>query len=604
MRHLGWKEPDIVLVTGDAYVDHPAFGAAVIARAFESAGYRVAVLPQPDWRTPEAFREFGRPRLFFGITAGNVDSMVNIYSPAKVPRRRDEYAPGGETGKRPPRATIAYTAAAKGAFKGVPVIIGGLEASLRRLAHYDYWDETVRRSMLVDSKADILVWGMGEGTTLEIARRLAAGARASEILDVPGTVVRNASKPEECVELSSFEECAASKEEFSRAFVKWYVNPGLCYAQKHGPVYIVQNLAPEPPTTAELDAIYSLPFTRRPHPRYGPSPRIPAYDMIKDSVTSHRGCAGGCAFCSIFAHQGKRVSSRSLENIIEEVKRMAAEPDFTGTITDIGGPTANMYQCGCTEGWCPKPSCLHPVKCEHFIVRHNRWFEVLRTALRIPGVNHVFIGSGIRHDLFTGRDEKYVQEIITRFTGGHLKVAPEHSVDAILSHMRKPKFGVFREFERLFNSARKKSGKKSYLVPYMISGHPGCTLDDQLALAEFIRTLGWTPKQVQDFIPLPMTLSGAMHYTGKDPLTGEKVHVVQGAEKNEQRALMQFSTPENYNAVKRALIKAGRTDLLGPGPRCLIPYKKPVVTDEPKKPRPDGQRGGGAPREEYFDDMK
>jgi uncharacterized radical SAM protein YgiQ len=570
MRAKGWDAVDVAIVTGDAYVDHPSFGAAVIARVLEDAGFRVGVLPQPDWKDPDAFRVFGRPRLFFGVTAGNVDSLVSRYSPAKVPRKKDDYSPGGKAGLRPPRASITYTAAVRAAYKGVPIVLGGIEASLRRLAHYDYWDDAVRRSVLVDAKADLLVCGMGEKTIVQIAKRLDAGERVKELEDVLGTVVRTRELPKgKYIELPSFEEVQKSKRVFNRAFRKWYTKPDARFAQKHGGAYVVQN-PPSAMTTAELDRVYALPFTMRPHPRYGPRPDIPAYTMIRGSITSHRGCFGGCAFCAVGVHQGKRVVSRSRQSVLDEAARLAAQPDFSGTITDVGGPTANMYAASCGRDSCDRPSCVYPDICKHLRIRHHRYFGLLRAVRRIPGVKHVFVGSGIRHDLLIGKDEKYIRELVKNHVGGHLKVAPEHAAAGVLNAMRKPPLAAFREFQRVFNRERKKAEKKVYLVPYFISGHPGTTMEDQLALAWFIRTLGHFPEQLQDFTPTPMTLAAAMFHTGEDPLTNEKVHVPRGREKNEQRALMQYADPRNRAAVVRVLERLGRTDLIGSGPRCLI----------------------------------
>lgn len=574
MEKLGWKYVDVVVITGDAYVDHPSFGAAIIARVLEKAGFRVGVIPQPDISRPDSMQSLGRPRLMFAVTAGNVDSMVNLYNPSKVPRRKDDYSPGGEPGRRPRRATIAYTAAARAAFKGVPVVIGGVEASLRRLAHYDYWDDKVRRSILVDAKADILVYGMGERPIVEIAIRLAEGEDVREIKDVLQTVARVESVPEKCVELPSFEETSKSENAFARAFAKWYKNPGGCFVQRHGDTSLLHNASCPAPSKSELDAIYDLPITRRPHPMYDRGPAIPAFEMIKDSITSHRGCAGGCAFCAISAHQGKTVSSRSRESVLGEASRMAADEGFSGTVTDVGGPTANMYAATCDRGGCDRPSCLYPKLCEHFHSRQNRYFELLRAVRKLPGINHVFVGSGIRHDLFRGRDAKYIEELVKNYVGGHLKVAPEHVSAGALRTMRKPPIGDYERFAGEFNRAKKSAGKKLYLVPYFITGHPGTTMEDQVALAEYIKKMPHNPEQMQDFMPAPMTLAGAMYYLGCDPVTGKEVHVPRGSEKNEQRALAQFFQPRNRRRVIRALERAGRTDLVGTRPECLIGPEK------------------------------
>jgi len=599
----GWDSVDVVLVTGDAYVDHPSFAAALLGRVMEAEGYRVAVLSQPDWHSAEPWRRFGRPRLCFAVSAGNMDSMVNHYTANRKVRNDDAYTPGGRIGRRPDRATLAYCQRAREAYRGVPVIAGGVEASLRRLAHYDYWSDKVRRSILLDAKADLLVYGMGERPLLEILRRLAAGEPVREIRDVRGTVYRlGASESTESVPavdtvlLPSYEEVAANK----RAFVEMTrlvhreTNPSCArrLIQHHGREAVVVNPPALPLSEAEMDRIYGLTFTRRPHPSYGRE-KIPAYEVIRKSVTIMRGCFGGCAFCSLAMHQGRIIQSRSRESVVGEVRRMAAEPAFKGTVSDIGGPTANMYRMHgsrpevCAK--CRRPSCLHPSVCKLLVTDHQPLLELMRACRDVPGVKQVLVASGIRMDLARLSPE-YIRELVRHHTGGLLKVAPEHVDPEVLRLMHKPPVEEFEAFVDEFRRAATAAGKELYLVPYFMAGHPGSDLKAMIRVAQFLRLSGLRPEKVQDFIPVPMDLATCTYYTGIDPATGQEVYVPRGArERRLQRALLQYWKPENYADVRRALEQAGRLDLIGPGRECLIPARAPREAGERKRGRGPGR---------------
>jgi uncharacterized radical SAM protein YgiQ len=617
MRARGWDAPDVVLVSGDAYVDHPSFAAALLGRVLEGAGYRVAILAQPDWKSADAWRALGRPRLFYGVSAGNMDSMINHYTANRKRRNDDAYSPGGRIGLRPDRPTPIYAQRCREAFPGVPVVIGGVEASLRRIAHYDYWSDVVRPSMLVSSKADLLVYGMGERPIVEIARRLAAGDDVKALRDLRGVAYllgRKEALPEHrfsgeagtatddrTVELPSFEDVVADKVAFARAtgLLHYETNPlnARRLVQRHGDRVLVQNPPSLALTEGELDAAYEQAFARAPHPSYREP--IPAFEMIKDSITTMRGCFGGCTFCSITMHQGRAIQSRSPESVQREVEKVAAAPGFKGTISDVGGPTANMYRMRCTrpdvEARCRRLSCIHPSVCKLLGTDHKPTIDLLRRARATPGVKRVFVQSGIRMDL-ARLDDEYVDELARHHVGGHLKVAPEHVSDAVLELMKKPAQRTFEEFAEKFERASEKAGKEQYLVPYFIASHPGSTLAEMIELATFLKRSGYRPRQVQDFIPAPMDVATCMYHTGLDPLTMRPVPVVKRLkERVMQRALMQFFVPENWFAVHRALVEAGRRDLIGRGPECLIPPEPPPEALEARsraRPAPAEEDGG------------
>jgi uncharacterized radical SAM protein YgiQ len=584
MRDRGWDEVDVVFVTGDAYVDHPSFAMALLGRVLEAAGFRVGIVSQPDWTSCEAWRTFGRPRLFFAISAGNMDSMINHYTANRKVRNDDAYSPGGRIGRRPDRATLAYCQRSREAYKGVPVIAGGVEASLRRLGHYDYWSDKVRRSILMDCKADLLAFGMGEALILEIARRLDGGETVKDLRDMRGVAYLLGAKespPDDALELPSYEEIASDKPAFADAtkIIHHETNPYNARAlkQRHGDRWVVCNRPPLPISTAEMDAIYGLPYTRKPHPAY--SEAIPAFEMIKDSVTIMRGCFGGCTFCSITTHQGRIIQSRSHESVVAEIRDMGADPDFKGTISDIGGPTANMYRMKCSkpevEVTCRRQSCVHPSICRLLDTDHDPLIEIMREARATPGVRNVMIASGIRMDL-ANRSPEYVRDLTRHHVGGHLKVAPEHSDPEVLKKMRKPKVDGFVEFAEAFERESRAAGKEQYLVPYFISSHPASDLAAMIDLAVFLKRNGYKPDQVQDFIPAPFDVATAMYYTGLDPFTKKPVFTARKLrDRKVQRALLQFFKPENYFAVRQALEDAGREDLIGRGCDALIPSEAP-----------------------------
>ncbi|MCU0962492.1 MAG: YgiQ family radical SAM protein [Pirellulaceae bacterium] len=583
-RERGWHEVDVVFVTGDAYVDHPSFAMAILGRVLEAAGLRVAILSQPDWHSCEAWRRFGRPRLFFAISAGNMDSMINHYTANKKVRNDDAYSPGGRIGQRPDRATLAYCQRAREAYKGVPVIAGGVEASLRRLAHYDYWSDKVRRSILLDCKADLLLYGMGEDAILEIAQRLAAGQSVRDLRDMRGAAYAmgaSESAPDDALVLPSYEQVCADKLAFADAtrLIHLETNPHNArrLVQFHDRQAVVVNPPRLPLSQSAMDRIYGLPYTRRPHPVYREA--IPAFEMIRDSVTIMRGCFGGCTFCSITAHQGRIIQSRSQESVLAEIQQMTADPQFSGVVSDIGGPTANMYEMRCTrpdvEAICRRQSCVHPTICKLLGTDHGPLVQLMRAARDVPGVRKVLVASGIRMDL-ARRSPEYMRELTRHHVGGQLKVAPEHVDPDVLYLMRKPSNDDFEEFGEAFAVESRKAGKKQHLVPYFIASHPGSDLDAMIHLAVFLKQNGYQPDQVQDFIPAPMDVATAMYYTGLDPFTKKPVHVARHLrDRKLQRALMQFFQPENYFLVREALIKAKRTDLIGDGCDCLIPALPP-----------------------------
>ena len=565
MAARGWDELDVLFISGDAYIDHPAFGVPLLARLLEAAGYRVGILAQPDWRNPEALRAMGRPRLFVAISAGAMDSMVSHYTAAKKVRNDDAYTPGGVSGARPNRALIAYTAAVKGALKGVPVIIGGIEGSLRRLAHYDYWDNAVRRSILVNSKADLLVFGMGENPLLTIAARLAAGATLADLGDIPGTARVVSVKPEgEAIELPAFETVAADRSAYGEAFrlAEAEANPwcGRPLLQQHGGRWVVVNPPALPLDEAALDGIYTLPFVRRPHPVY--TEKIPAFEQIRFSITAHRGCAGGCAFCAITAHQGKVIQSRSTASILAEVARLAGHPDFRGTLSDVGGPTANMYGLRCrrpeVQERCRRPGCLYPEICPHLVVDDSAAVGLLAAVRKVPGVRHVFVASGVRHDLLL-RQPAYFAALLAHHVGGLLKIAPESTAKNVTRVMRKPGPEVLTAFLQRFREGSLKLKLRQAVIPYFISSHPGSTLSDMIDVALYLKRQQLRVEQVQEFTPTPGTLATCIYYTGCDPQTGEKVHVPRAPEERRmQKALLLWHLPTSRADIRAALRRCGR----------------------------------------------
>lgn len=582
MKERGWQQADFVLVTGDAYVDHHSFGTAIIGRLLERYGYKVAVLPQPDYKSAEDFQRFGKPRLGFLINSGVVDSMVNNYSVFKHRRKTDEYAPGGKAGNRPDRAVIVYSNRAKEAYKDVPVIIGGIEASLRRLGHYDYWSDKVRRSILLDSKADLLIYGMGERAIVEIAEALDSGIAARDITWVRGTCYRakdlsiaESAGEENLKVLPSFDDISSDKKAYARSFAVQFKNndsiSAVTLAEKYtDTVYVVQN-PPQPPLEREeLDDIYNLPFENEWHPMYDDMGGIPAFKEIKFSVVSSRGCFGGCSFCALTYHQGRQVRSRSKESIVNEVKRLTQKEDFKGYIHDVGGPTANFRGPGCKKqlksGVCTHRDCLYPAVCPNMTPDHSEYLDLLRAVRAVDGVKKVFIRSGIRYDYLVADPhcDAFIDELCRYHISGTLKVAPEHISERVLHYMRKPSKKVFLDFDKRYKAANKRLGKKQYLIPYLISSHPGSTLEDAVELAVFLKEYGFVPDQVQDFYPTPGTLSTCMYYTELDPLTMKPVYVAKNMEeKRMQRALIHYNKKENRDLVMKALKKAGKVDLAG-----------------------------------------
>ena len=591
MAARGWDEVDVVFVTGDAYVDHPSFAMALLGRLLESEGFRVAILSQPDWHSCDAWRTFGRPRLFFAISAGNMDSMINHYTANRKVRNDDAYSPGGAIGRRPDRATLAYCQRAREAYKGVPVIAGGVEASLRRLAHYDYWSDKVRRSIILDCKADLLVYGMGERGILEIAQRLNSGQTLHDLRNMRGMVYRlgaSESPPSEAgdgvptVTLPSYEEVSTDKWKFAEMTKISHLETNPYNAKRlvqyHDRECIVATPPAIPLAQPEMDRVYNLPFTRKPHPSYGKQ-NIPAYEVVKDSVQIMRGCFGGCTFCSITAHEGRIIQSRSQESVLAEIRQMTADKDFKGTISDIGGPTANMYKMRCSrpevEAKCRRLSCVHPTICKLLGTDHGPLVQLMKAAREEPGVKKVLVASGIRMDL-ARRDPVYMRELVTHHVGGYLKVAPEHVDPNVLHAMKKPDADDFVEFDRQFKKASAKAGKKQYLIPYFIASHPGSSLDSMIELALFLKRNHYKPDQVQDFIPSPFDIAACMFHTGLDPFTKKPVYIAKHLrDRKLQRALMQFFKPENYFEVRKALEQAGRQDLIGDGCDSLIPSKPP-----------------------------
>ncbi len=576
------KQLDVVLVTGDAYVDHPSWGVSAIGRWLEAHGYSVGIIAQPDWSDPASFQALGEPRLFFGITAGNMDSMVNRYTASKRLRSADAYAPGGEMGHRPDRATIPYVARARQAYPGVPVVIGGIEASLRRLVHFDFWQNRIRGSILMDSKADLLVFGMGERQILEIARRLDATGDPKACRDIPGVAYALGGKEpkpegENVIELPTLEECKKDKLHLNRVTLEMYKesNPhcGRTLIQKHGARWVVQNPPAESITTQEMDQLHELPYAYAPHPCYRKP--IPALNSIAGSVTINRGCSGGCSFCALTIHQGKDVTSRSHESVIREMKQLPKRKGFNGIVSDLGGPTANMFHMHCTNEAankvCRRVSCLHPVRCKHYGTDHKPYLELLREARELPGIKRVYINSGIRYDL-AALDDEFVEELALHHVQGQLSVAPEHAGEEALMKMRKPDIKYFTAFMERFKEANRKAGKKQYMVPYFQCAHPGVGPEETIALALYMKEHRLKPRQVQMFMPTPSTISTATWFTGVDPYTKQDVFIARDRkERSRQRALLFFWKREEHPHVREALIAWGRSDLIGRGKECLVP---------------------------------
>ena len=597
MEKRGWDQVDFAYIIGDAYVDHPSFGHAIISRLLESRGYRVGIISQPDWKDPKSVCVFGEPRLGFLVSSGNMDSMVNHYSVSKKRRKTDAYTPGGEMGKRPDHACVVYGNLIRQTYKNTPVILGGIEASLRRLAHYDYWSDSLKRSILLDSGADIVSYGMGERSIVEIAEALDAGIPVEELTYIDGTVVRvkDRERIKDAEFLPSYEELKQDKKNYARSFYTQYINTdafnGRRLAEPYSDhLYVVQNPPSKPLSTVEMDDVYALPYVRTYHPSYEEKGGVPAVSEIRFSLISSRGCFGGCSFCALTFHQGRIVQVRSHESLLKEAETVTKEKDFKGYIHDVGGPTANFRHPSCKKqmehGVCRNRQCLFPAPCKNLDADHSDYVSLLKKMRDIPGVKKVFIRSGIRFDyLLADRKNEFLRELCEHHVSGQLKVAPEHVSDQVLALMGKPQNKVYEEFIRQFGKMNERLGKKQYLVPYLMSSHPGSTLKEAVKLAEYCRDLGYMPEQVQDFYPTPSTLSTCMYYTGLDPRTMEPVYVPRNPhEKAMQRALIQYRNPKLYDLVAEALEKAGRTDLIGYGPKCLI------------RPRRDGraQSSGGS----------
>ena len=587
MEERGWEQCDFIIVTGDAYVDHHSFGTAVISRVLENAGYKVGIIAQPDWHSTDDFMKLGRPRLAFLVNAGNMDSMVNHYTVSKRLREKDLYSPGGKMGLRPDRATIVYCNKIREAYKNINICIGGVEASLRRFAHYDYWADKVRKSILTDSGADLLIYGMSEKQIVEVAHYLNEGFDAKYIRHVPGTCYLADSLDEvyeEHIVIPSYKEVSTDKIKYCEAFKITYQEQdpirGRTIVQDQGDKFLVVNKPEVILNREELDAVYDLPFTKEYHPSYEPMGGIPALEEVKFSIVGSRGCFGNCSFCAITFHQGRAVQSRSKESIVKEAKEMTEMKDFKGYIHDVGGPTANFRKPACkhqlTIGACKTKQCLSPGVCKNMEVDHKEFIDVLRSVRSLPKIKKVFVRSGIRYDyVMADKDDTFFKELVEHHVSGQLKVAPEHVSEKVLKHMGKPAGRTYEDFRQKFFRITEKLGKKQYIIPYLMSSHPGSTLKEAIELAEYLRDIKYQPEQVQDFYPTPGTLSTTIFYTGLDPITMKPVYVPKSKEeKAMQRALLQFSNPKNYNIVYDALMKAGREDLIGNGPKCLIKSKE------------------------------
>jgi uncharacterized radical SAM protein YgiQ len=617
MDVLGWDACDVILVTGDAYVDHPSFGMAIIGRLLEAQGFRVGIIAQPDWQSAEPFAALGKPTLYFGITGGNMDSMVNRYTSDRRLRHNDSYTPGGEGGKRPDRAVIVYAQRCREAFKDVPIVLGGIESSLRRIAHYDYWSDKVRRSILVDAKADILLYGNAERAIVEVTHRIAKGAKPHELDDVRGIATMKSAVPDgwtevraddieasdegarasgamSVVRLPAFEQLENDKEAYARAsrVLHRESNPGNArpLVQKHGDRELWVTPPPIPLNTPEMDGIYELPYARAPHPSYGDA-KIPAWDMIRFSVTIMRGCFGGCSFCSITEHEGRIIQNRSEESVLREIGEVRDKTKgFTGIISDIGGPTANMYRIACkdkeTESLCRKPSCVYPDICPNLNTSHDSLIQLYRKAREVPGIKKVMVASGVRYDLAV-KSPAYIKELVTHHVGGYLKIAPEHTESGPLSKMMKPGIGAYDRFKQLFDAATVQAGKKYFLIPYFIAAHPGTTDEDMMNLALWLKKNKYRADQVQTFLPSPMALATAMYHTGSNPLRpirrgkSEQVESVKGLRQRRlHKAFLRYHDPENWPILREALKDMGRADLIGPGKHQLVPNWQPKGTGD------------------------
>ncbi|MFT4096130.1 MAG: YgiQ family radical SAM protein [Rhodoblastus sp.] len=630
MDELGWDSCDVILVTGDAYVDHPSFGMAIIGRLLEAQGFRVGIISQPDWRSPEAFKALGKPNLFFGVTSGNMDSMVNRYTSDRRLRHNDSYTAGGEGGKRPDRATIVYAQRCREAYADVALVLGGIEASLRRIAHYDYWSDKVRRSILMDAKADLLLYGNAERALVEVAHRIAKGGIAQDFFDIRGlafmrdatprnwieTPVDDIDSPDEgarrrnetnvVIRLPSAEQVQADRESYARAsrVLHRESNPGNArpLTQKHGDRDVWLTAPPVPLTTEEMDGVYELPYARAPHPSYV-GQKIPAWEMIRHSVTIMRGCFGGCTFCSITEHEGRIIQSRSEGSIVKEIEKIRDKTEgFTGIISDIGGPTANMYRIACkdreTEALCRRPSCVYPDICKNLNTSHDALISLYRKARAVPGVKKVMVASGVRYDLAV-KSPAYVKELVEHHVGGYLKIAPEHTEDGPLSKMMKPGIGSYDRFKQLFDAAAQKAGKKYFLIPYFIAAHPGTSDEDMMNLALWLKKNGFRADQVQTFLPSPMAVSTAMYHSGVNPLkpvrrgASEPVDAVKGLRQRRlHKAFLRYHDPENWPALREALKAMGRADLIGPGKHHLVPNWQPAGTGAGGEGARTGRKNG------------
>jgi uncharacterized radical SAM protein YgiQ len=610
MQARDWEYLDFVLVTGDAYVDHPSFGAAIIGRLLENKGYRIGIISQPEWQHAEDFKKLGRPRLGFLITAGNMDSMVNHFTAGKKRRKNDDYSPGGQAGLRPDRSSIVYAARAREAYKDVPIILGGVEASLRRLVHYDYWNDDIRRSVLIDAKADYLVYGMAENQMVMLAECLSKKKEEAEIRKIPGICYRSndISHLESYIIVAGYDDMKKDKRKFASTFRRLveennYVH-GKPVVQHQGSTYVIQNPPAPPLNEEEMDAVYSYPYTYCSHPSYTVRGGVPALHEVQFSITTHRGCFGACSFCAIHFHQGATIQSRSAESILAEAKRMTQHPDFKGIIHDVGGPTANMYQLGCMAGGsetnhCSKESCLFPLPCNRLNTDHSPSVRILEQIRQLPGVKKAFVRSGVRYDLMMAdTSERYFSNLCAYHISGQLRVAPEHASKSVTDLMHKPDIRVFTEFLREFRHMNEGLGKQQFVVPYFIASHPGSTLEDAIALAEYMRDARTFPEQVQDFTPTPGTLATVMYYTEMNPLTGENVYVPKTEkERALQRALMQYFLPQNHDLVREALLLAKRQDLIGRGTKSLVPPKtqsrrvKPEEKKGKRRQHTDGKGG-------------
>lgn len=595
IRAAGWQQPDFVYIIGDAYVDHPSFGHAMISRVLEHAGYQVAILSQPNWKNPQSINALGTPRLGYLVTGGNMDSMVNHYSVSKHRRKLDAYTPGGVTGRRPDYATVVYCNLIRQTHPQIPIIIGGLEASLRRLAHYDYWSDKLKRSILLDAQADLLIYGMGERSIVEIADALNSGLCAHDLTFIDGTAYRttDASDVMDAITLPSYDALCGEKRRYAESFYLQYQNTDPFQAKRliepyGAKEFVVQNPPQKPLSTQEMDAVYALPYCNTYHPSYEAAGGVPAITEVQFSLVSNRGCFGGCNFCALTFHQGRIVQTRSHESILAEAQKITQHPDFKGYIHDVGGPTANFRQPSCqkqcTTGVCTRKQCLFPAPCKNLNADHSDYVALLRKLRALPGVKKVFIRSGIRFDyLLADSDPTFFHELVQHHISGQLKVAPEHVSDTVLQYMGKPRHAVYEKFKKQYVRLNEATGQ--YLVPYLMSSHPGCSLREAVELAEYVRDLGHMPEQVQDFYPTPSTLSTVMYYTGLDPRTMQPVYVpADPHEKAMQRALIQYRNPKNYHLVREALEKDGRTDLIGYDARCLIrPRKGEHAAPDPRR---------------------